>query len=245
MENNNINVLRTRRMILEYKFLTTELEEVFLQSKEYVTKFLDDLIPNDINIFDNDEKENPEEEKKTEEEIELDKISSEILNKLHKKITLKTHPDRSDDPELHELFIKTTKAYKEKNLALIMEIAEILNIKVPILNQPEIKIVNLNCKILRLKIGDVRQQVAWKWCNASSEEEKKKIRKWVKNILITKVLTLSNYDSGDFDEKCSICLEVFRDGMSVAKLRCNHIFHENCINEWFDINFTCPLCKQI
>ena len=245
MENNNINVLRTRRMILEYKFLTTELEEVFLQSKEYVTKFLDDLIPNDINIFDNDEKENPEEEKKTEEEIELDKISSEILNKLHKKITLKTHPDRSDDPELHELFIKTTKAYKEKNLALIMEIAEILNIKVPILNQPEIKIVNLNCKILRLKIGDVRQQVAWKWCNASSEEEKKKIRKWVKNILITKVLTLSNYDSGDFDEKCSICLEIFRDGMNVAELRCNHIFHENCINEWFDINFTCPLCKQI
>ena len=50
-----------------------------------------------------------------------------------------------------------------------MEIAEILNIKVPILNQPEIKIVNLNCKILRLKIGDIRQQVAWKWCNASSE----------------------------------------------------------------------------
>ena len=242
---NNINILRTRRMILEYKFLTTELEEVFLQSKEYVTKFLDDLIPNDINIFDNDEKENPEEEKKTEEEIELDEISSEILNKLHKKITLKTHPDRSDDPELHELFIKTTKAYKEKNLALIMEIAEILNIKVPILNQPEIKIVNLNCKILRLKIGDIRQQVAWKWCNASSEEEKKKIRKWVKNILITKVLTLSNYDSGDFDQKCSICLEIFRDGMNVAELRCNHIFHENCINEWFDINFTCPLCKQI
>ena len=242
---NNINILRTRRMILEYKFLTTELEEVSLQSKEYVTKFLDDLIPDDINIFDNDEKENPEEEKKTEEEIELDEISSEILNKLHKKITLKTHPDRCDDPKLHELFIKTTKAYKEKNLALIMEIAEILNIKVPILNQPEIKIVNLNCKILRLKIGDIRQQVAWKWCNASSEEEKKKIRKWVKNILITKVLTLSNYDSGDFDEKCSICLEIFRDGMNVAELRCNHIFHENCINEWFDINFTCPLCKQI
>ena len=81
---NNINILRTRRMILEYKFLTTELEEVSLQSKEYVTKFLDDLIPDDINIFDNDEKENPEEEKKTEEEIELDEISSEILNKLHK-----------------------------------------------------------------------------------------------------------------------------------------------------------------
>ena len=51
---NNINILRTRRMILEYKFLTTELEEVSLQSKEYVTKFLDDLIPDDINIFDND-----------------------------------------------------------------------------------------------------------------------------------------------------------------------------------------------
>ena len=113
---NNINILRTRRMILEYKFLTTELEEVSLQSKEYVTKFLDDLIPDDINIFDNDEKENPEEEEKTEEEIELDEISSEILNKLHKKITLKTHPDRCDDPKLHELFIKTTKAYKEKNL---------------------------------------------------------------------------------------------------------------------------------
>ena len=242
---NNINILRTRRMILEYKFLTTELEEVSLQSKEYVTKFLNDLIPDDINIFDNDEKENPEEEEKTEEEIELDEISSEILNKLHKKITLRTHPDRCDEPELNELFIKTTKAYKEKNLPLIMEIAEILNIKVPTLKQPEIKIVNLNCRIIRSKIGDIRQQVAWKWCNASSEEEKNRIKKWVKNILITKVLTLFKYDSEDFDEKCSICLEIFRDGMNIAELRCNHKFHENCINKWFDVNFTCPLCKQI
>ena len=41
-----------------------------------------------------------------------------------------------------------------------------------------------------------------------------------------------------------INLEIFRDGMKIAKLRCNHLFHTDCINRWFEVNFTCPLCKK-
>ena len=66
-----------------------------------------------------------------------------------------------------------------------------------------------------------------------------------KEQLISKVMKVFDYDSCDNDESCSICLEIFRDGMKIAKLRCNHLFHTDCINRWFEVNFTCPLCKRI
>tara|TARA_B110001454_G_C12549691_1_gene363032 strand:+ start:9 stop:758 length:750 start_codon:yes stop_codon:yes gene_type:complete len=246
IENQNLNLLKRRRMMLEFQYLDMEQEEVSLLSEQYVEKFLNDLIPDGLNPFD-DQKENSEEQEEDilDEEKELSDISSDILNRLYRKITYKTHPDRSDDAEFNALFLEANKAYKAKNLPKILLLCEKLNIPIPHLDDTDIKLMKTNCKLIRAKINRVKQQVSWRWCTSETEQQQNEIRKWVRDILAEHVLTKINYDSGDVDEKCSICLEIFRDSMVLAKIRCNHLFHLDCINKWFDVNFTCPLCKQI
>ena len=45
---------------------------------------------------------------------------------------------------------------------------------------------------------------------------------------------------------CSICLEPFKINEEVIKLDCNegHIFHFGCIENWIEVNITCPLCRK-
>jgi hypothetical protein len=52
------------------------------------------------------------------------------------------------------------------------------------------------------------------------------------------------------DDICSICREKlwkssYQDNIetSVSVLPCNHAFHEDCINQWFDIVRQCPYCR--
>ena len=245
MSNSDLSALRIRRMILEFKYLDCELNEVTNISEDYVKRFISELIPEDINLFEPEETDEEIKEELLEEEKELEDMNSGILNKLYRKITRKTHPDRCDDEKLHEIFKDATTAYKKKHLPKIMSIAEELNIEIPSLTENDIKMINTNCSLLRRKIDNVKQQVSWRWCTAQNEGQKNEIKKWVKDQLISKIMVIFDYDSCDNDEQCSICLEVFRDGIQIAKLRCKHLFHTSCINRWFEVNFTCPLCKRI
>ena len=43
---------------------------------------------------------------------------------------------------------------------------------------------------------------------------------------------------------CCICLNGYVEGITLTKLQCNHEFHKSCVDEWFKINPTCPLCKH-
>lgn len=42
---------------------------------------------------------------------------------------------------------------------------------------------------------------------------------------------------------CSICLSNFQSGELITELPCKHLFHKNCLSQWFNCNNTCPLCK--
>ena len=42
---------------------------------------------------------------------------------------------------------------------------------------------------------------------------------------------------------CSICLKK-SDSDIVRELKCNHVFHIGCIDEWLSNHNTCPLCKN-
>jgi len=45
------------------------------------------------------------------------------------------------------------------------------------------------------------------------------------------------------DIQCSICLTDLEK--NIKKLKCDHSFHQNCINEWINTNInTCPLCRD-
>jgi len=46
-------------------------------------------------------------------------------------------------------------------------------------------------------------------------------------------------------ESCAICLEKYELASSVAILEnCKHMFHDQCITDWFKRSYNCPLCNK-
>lgn len=44
---------------------------------------------------------------------------------------------------------------------------------------------------------------------------------------------------------CSICFIPFEPATLVNYLpKCNHVFHQSCITEWFKSHGTCPICRE-
>lgn len=43
---------------------------------------------------------------------------------------------------------------------------------------------------------------------------------------------------------CSICQEFIYPVEKIKILDCKHIFHKDCIETWFEITKTCPLCRE-
>ncbi|KAJ1610546.1 hypothetical protein OIY81_1578 [Cryptosporidium canis] len=50
-------------------------------------------------------------------------------------------------------------------------------------------------------------------------------------------------NSSDDAPLCTVCLSEVNEGERVVKLDCQHIFHHQCIKEWFKMSVICPLCK--
>ena len=46
-----------------------------------------------------------------------------------------------------------------------------------------------------------------------------------------------------FTDLCSICLDDYKEGETIIKLNCNHIYHKKCLEKWLLKNKTCPYCK--
>ncbi len=59
-----------------------------------------------------------------------------------------------------------------------------------------------------------------------------------------KVITIEAHSNEDMEKIfCSICHE--EDFNIKQTLLCNHTFHQHCIERWFRVNNTCPLCRTI
>lgn len=47
----------------------------------------------------------------------------------------------------------------------------------------------------------------------------------------------------DYEDKCPICRDSSVEGTSFIRIKCNHIFHKSCLNEWVHKSMTCPMCR--
>lgn len=54
----------------------------------------------------------------------------------------------------------------------------------------------------------------------------------------------SEQDIPDGNTRCIICYEHYHEGNNIKFLPCDHHFHQECIDEWFNVRDCCPLCKK-
>ena len=62
----------------------------------------------------------------------------------------------------------------------------------------------------------------------------------LQNIQATQI----NMQQVDDMARCSVCLTSFKEGETVSKLPCNHLFHTECVLQWLSENRTCPNCRS-
>lgn len=54
---------------------------------------------------------------------------------------------------------------------------------------------------------------------------------------------LTIYNKNDLENDCHICLDKLLNNCNII-LKCNHIFHKECLKEWLTKNSTkCPMCR--
>jgi hypothetical protein len=66
----------------------------------------------------------------------------------------------------------------------------------------------------------------------------------LKTMKTVKYSTIDQKSKGDRNVQCSICLCEYEDDDLVNHLQCDHIYHNECINQWFKTNSKCPVCKS-
>jgi len=52
---------------------------------------------------------------------------------------------------------------------------------------------------------------------------------------------VSSQETLESGNECVICRDAY---VTPIKLECNHIFCEDCIEEWFKREKTCPICRH-
>jgi len=53
-----------------------------------------------------------------------------------------------------------------------------------------------------------------------------------------------DFEENGFQKECAICIEDFEDDAEVRQLKCDHIFHKECVDSWLLMNGTCPTCRE-
>ena len=47
------------------------------------------------------------------------------------------------------------------------------------------------------------------------------------------------------ESNCGICRDDFQDGETVKVLKCQHLFHRECLGQWLISNKKCPICEKV
>lgn len=54
----------------------------------------------------------------------------------------------------------------------------------------------------------------------------------------------SDSSSSKESDTCVICIEPLQSKQTTIILNCNHVYHKDCILDWFNKELTCPMCRK-
>ena len=72
--------------------------------------------------------------------------------------------------------------------------------------------------------------------------EKRKPKKKIRKLNIYHLISLETKDISQ-DIECPICLDEFKLSDKCYLLPCNHYFHKECLDDWFEKDKICPTCR--
>ncbi|KAG4165819.1 hypothetical protein ERO13_A13G095000v2 [Gossypium hirsutum] len=68
-------------------------------------------------------------------------------------------------------------------------------------------------------------------------------------IVVQQQLGVVRHTRGDDQEEvaCAVCLCKIEEDDEMRELRCNHLFHKECLDRWVGVSYgfssTCPICR--
>lgn len=90
--------------------------------------------------------------------------------------------------------------------------------------------------------------VIYVWGHSINNEEQIKPKKIRQNILSKLDLEPFYKSKEQISDPCAICLNKIEDKEYIRKLKCNHLFHKKCVDNWLKKNIenpSCPYCRGI
>ena len=183
-------VKKFKKLTLQHAFLVLEKEEIeeicdeadkkmraYLKAHSDEFKEMLDLPPPKPSSQEathelDDEDHNEDEEDEEDEETNTPPKNKD-LKKLYRKIASKIHPDKENGNG--PLFQEAVQAYREDNLARLLEIAGNENIEITELSQESLVLLEKNIETISEEILTLRQTAGWRWHHAKTDEERNAI----------------------------------------------------------------------
>ena len=275
MEDDVLKKIKIDKYVRYYMYLKLELKETEYLSSQYEKKFIDELLPEDIDLMDIKKsnsgqpskpdlnsnssqckggisgclnkafKKNAEEDEFSQVKNVAD-ISSLILKKLYRKISILTHPDKCIDEDLQKIFIVANDNYNNNNLMEILLICHRLGIEYMELEvtTDDFNVMRNNIKDMKDKISQIKQTESWKWGNKSSDDVKNIIKKRTRDGIIKTITKRYKFSEKNIHSvMCFICNKNYENQDVLLEMRCNHEFHESCLLVHFRDEYKCPKCS--
>lgn len=86
--------------------------------------------------------------------------------------------------------------------------------------------------------------VIYMWETITEQEKPKRIRQDILSKLNLEPYYKCEYGT---THDCPICLNKIKCNEYIRKLKCNHLFHKKCVDNWLKRNIehaNCPMCRE-
>ena len=115
---------------------------------------------------------------------ENDKIETKDnqTKKIYREIVKLTHPDKTNDINNNEIYIKSTEYYKNNDIISLYKICDELNIKFE-LSDEDIPNIESNIKQLKDRINFIESTFTYRWTSANDKEKNNIILEYIRKII--------------------------------------------------------------